>query len=138
MVLPIGERHRRKYSVYFLRCPVTLSVRYVGITSDEVARKQCHTQKKKEQESGNPRRRKWVEWLRSKKLRPTFEVKLTGLSWHAAISVEKRLLLLHHTLRPWTLVNKSVYELAPMQNGGIGIFMRKLGKKLGSKVDIYA
>lgn len=138
MVLAAGFRNRRKFSLYFLRCPVSGLVRYIGVTCNENLREAYHLQKDKRIEKESPRKRRWLLWLKKMHLKPIFEVKLSGLSWHSAIAAEKRLLLLHHTFTPWRLLNKSVYELAPVEDGGLAIFLRKLGNKVGQHLDFYA
>lgn len=67
--VPPIKPHERRMFIYFLRCPITNAVRYVGCTRDIKWRKKAHCY------GEEPRTAKWVRELRNQHgLKPMFEV----------------------------------------------------------------
>lgn len=67
-VPPIKPQHRRMF-IYFLRCPLTGALRYIGCTRDPKWRAAAHNNAR-----CGTLTAEWVLDLRAKGLRPTFEI----------------------------------------------------------------
>jgi len=90
MGLSRAEKQERRYVVYFLRCPLSKLVRYVGMTSNPRARAVSHATPI----DGCLRKVEWIRELKSRGLRPILEVKTPEMSLGAAESLERRLIKL--------------------------------------------
>jgi predicted GIY-YIG superfamily endonuclease len=64
------------YSIYYLKCPTTNKVMYVGMTKDVVKRYYQHFRLN----SKNQKKDEWMRSLKEKKLKPLLEVVECGLS----------------------------------------------------------
>ena len=101
MGLTLAEKQRRRYVVYFLRCPITGMVRYIGCSSNPEARAISHTNSL----DGMPEKRSWVERLKAAGLRFILEVKTPPMSYAAASHLEMRLIALYAIHTPNQLFN---------------------------------
>lgn len=64
------------YSIYYLKCPTTNKVMYVGMTKDVVKRYYQHVRKK----TSNPKKDEWVRSLKNNGLKPLLEIVECGLN----------------------------------------------------------
>lgn len=83
------DKRLRSYSVYVLRDPRDMRIRYVGMS--------CNPAKRFKQHTGCPYdlKRAWVLELRALGMRPHLQVLFSGLSVDSAELVERRLAYLH-------------------------------------------
>jgi len=68
------------YSIYFLKCPITNNVVYVGMTKDVIKRYMQHTRRK----TNNKIKDNWNKELKLKGLKPLLEIIETGLTKYDA------------------------------------------------------
>jgi len=101
MGLTRQQLKERKFSLYFIRCPFTQVVKYVGITSNVKYRKQCHRSMK----DGCPAKKRWVKEVKNAGERFDLEVKFTGLCIESARRLEHLLICLFAIRYPNQLVN---------------------------------
>lgn len=92
----------RTYSVYWMRCPETKLIRYIGISMNPKHRLKWHLK------SGYPHTasQKWVVALRDRGLIPIQQIVFSGLTKEQAESVEARLVFLHSNVYRGRLVQK--------------------------------
>lgn len=91
------QKAERDYCIYFIRCPRTGIVRYIGLTSNASVRLSNH--------SGcvDSACRDWISSLKEK---PLFEVVTGPMSIASARLIETRLIYLHSVMYPGRLLNR--------------------------------
>ena len=83
MALSRKDRADRSCWVYFLRCPDTMQVRYIGQTTNPRDRSKAHWQQRETSIKGE-----WVESLKSQGKRPVMDVVLGPLAYEDAVRCE--------------------------------------------------
>lgn len=106
MGLTASDREQRQYVVYFLRCPLTGLVRYIGLTSNPTERQSNHSVRS----DGYAKKRDWIEWLRWAGLKHLFEIKTPEMSYASACHVELRLIAMFQLHFPGQLYNGHVVK----------------------------
>ena len=95
------------YAIYRLRCPVTLRVRYVGLSRSMQKRyaEHCVVPHSLRSESEWSRKTRWVLWLRRLEKRPILELIAWRLCKPEAAEIEGRLLTAYGTAHSGQLLN---------------------------------
>lgn len=101
MGLSRNQLMNRDHVIYFLRCPVTGLIRYVGRTSNPIERRSNHYVVS----DGQIEKRAWVAALRERGLKYEFEVKTPPMSYAAACHVELRMIAMFELHCPGQLFN---------------------------------
>ena len=109
MSLTRKQREARSYFVYFLRCPDTGTVMYVGSTSCPVSRESGHLNVSAE---NNPKA-DWVRSLKSQGKRFILDVVIGPMPYQKALDCERRLIFLHSKCVPVAILNQSISSWPP-------------------------
>ena len=118
MALTRKQKELRKYAVYFLRCPMSNEVRYIGSTSNLEGRSAYH--RAYSQTDSGAGKRAWTQSVIDAGLLPVVEVKFSGLSYLAALEVEKYLIGKLSLACPGQIFNKEFRKtrIASTVSGG--------------------
>jgi hypothetical protein len=103
------QKQARTYCIYFLRCPDTWAVRYIGMSSIGRVREHAHwTDRLLRPQAAPGSKEFWLQNLSASGKRPVFDAVLTGLKLEEAEQVETRLIFLHSQFRRSELMQAKV------------------------------